>query len=473
MDIAAEDVNIIIAKHLQETGFQHTAYIFRYEALVEDDEIDVPAQSLINIVKKGMLYMQLEKKINILAKDEDDPEVIINNITSSAKNSASTPIKNPKGRPPSSVNAQNVSRSVSAPPLFASPIVLKRHTNEVFAGAWSPDGKKFASASADATSIIWDIGEKGSCNAFVLDHSTKQDRREQAVISISWNSSGTLLATGSNDGSVRLWTSQGGFKHSFVRHTSDVFAVHFSPNDEYLLSCSNDTSVYLWNIKTCEYNAFQNHTDSALDVDWYDNTRFASCSRDKTICIWKIDDHKPLHVLKGHEKDVIKVLWDPSKKYLASCSDDSNIMIWFPFEKTQPYTLEGHTETVYTIKWVPGNNSRKLLVSGGFDKTVKVWDVPRRICIHTLSQNQNIYTIAFSPLGRYFSTGGNCSPMNIYTTFEGNKVASYDTPGIYEAIWNPNGSCIALCGNDRTVVLYPTYLIPEYNDSMIKENKML
>ena len=59
-----------------------------------------------------------------------------------------------------------------------------------------------------------------------------------------------------------------------------------------------------------------------LDVDWRDDTSFASCSTDKLIYICELGNDQPLKRLEGHTNEVNAVRWCPAGKLLASCSDD-------------------------------------------------------------------------------------------------------------------------------------------------------
>lgn len=59
-----------------------------------------------------------------------------------------------------------------------------------------------------------------------------------------------------------------------------------------------------------------------LDVDWRNNTSFASCSTDKLIHVCKLGEHGAVKTFTGHTDEVNAIRWDPSGRWLASCSDD-------------------------------------------------------------------------------------------------------------------------------------------------------
>ena len=309
------------------------------------------------------------------------------------------------------------------------------------------------------------MGSDGYMNHYKLDHATQQARGGKDIVTLSWNANGTILATGCYDGSARLWTNRGELKSVLVKHTDAIFTVQFSPDGQYLLTGAQDAKIILWSVANGEVKQiFMDHEQRVLDVDWRDNTTFASCSGDKKICVYTVGQQKAVFVLPGHTDEINKIEWDPSKRMLASCSDDSTVRVWRPFDRAAPVVLQGHKHNVYTIKWAPG--SQKILVSGSFDSTVRVWDVQNRTCLHLLTQHTNaIYTLSFSPRGKFFVSGGIDNTLMVWRTSDAALIATYKTKGgLFEAAWDVTGAHIALCLSDATVVVLPTNAIPLYDE---------
>ena len=108
---------------------------------------------------------------------------------------------------------------------------------------------------------------------------------------------------------------------------------------------------------------FSDHEAPALDVDWKDDTTFASCSTDKRVLICRVGVEKPLRIYTGHMDEVNAVKWDPSGTMLASCSDDYTAKVWnVTTDQTEPmYDFKSHKAEIYTVKWYVRSSSYSMI----------------------------------------------------------------------------------------------------------------
>ncbi|EAY01837.1 transducin, putative [Trichomonas vaginalis G3] len=455
MSVTADEINYLVHRYLEESGCPHSAFIFGSECRLDQANIQatqLPPQALITILKKGMLYMQMEKGINEKAKTDSSPESIVLSITEAVRREEPIiPTKPPVKLKDAPKPAVKIPDPIQIPQ--SSVLILDGHIGDVYCGAWTHDGKLLATGSSDATTIIWKIRDREYYQHYILDHA-QQERSSKDIATLAWNPDSTLLATGCYDGTARLWTYKGELRFVLGHHVGPVFTVQFSPDGTNLLTGSSDKKIILWNANTGEMRqVFSHHKSYVLDLDWRDNSIFASCSGDSTVAVWKVGQQTPLHVFEGHKCEVNKITWDPTKKLLASCSDDKTIRIWRPFERANPIILQGHTHHVYTIKWCPGDP--KILASGAFDFSVRLWDVTTQQCIRILTKHtQPIYTICFSPKGNYFVSGGIDNTLYVWRTSDQALVAYYEAKsGMFEAHWDPTGKYIAMCLANATVAV--------------------
>ncbi|XP_010617062.1 F-box-like/WD repeat-containing protein TBL1X [Fukomys damarensis] len=321
-------------------------------------------------------------------------------------------------------------------------------------------------SSGDSTARIWNLNENssGGPTQLVLRHCIREGGHDvpsnKDVTSLDWNSDGTLLATGSYDGFARIWTEDGNLASTLGQHKGPIFALKWNKKGNYILSAGVDKTTIIWDAHTGEAKQqFPFHSAPALDVDWQNNTTFASCSTDMCIHVCRLGCDRPVKTFQGHTNEVNAIKWDPSGMLLASCSDDMTLKIWSMKQDSCVHDLQAHSKEIYTIKWSPTGpatsnpNASIMLASASFDSTVRLWDVERGVCIHTLTKHQEpVYSVAFSPDGKYLASGSFDKCVHIWDTQSGSLVHSYrGTGGIFEVCWNARGDKVGASASDGSV----------------------
>ncbi|MFD8142002.1 hypothetical protein [Streptomyces sp. NPDC059708] len=218
-----------------------------------------------------------------------------------------------------------------------------------------------ASGSDDGTVRLWDP-TRGEA---VGDPVTLHDAAVQSIEAFTGPRGSTLLATGGADGTVRIWDPIRGetVGEPLTAHDDWVYSVTaFKDTDgqTLLATTGGDGTLRVW----------EPLTGKELAVGGLDEPGTA----------WDPDTGQETDVLlgTGHEGDVYSVVaFDGQDGHvlLATAGADGTLRIWDPAtgqETTGPLT--GHEGAVFSIAVFVGWEGHTLLASGGEDGTVRIWD---------------------------------------------------------------------------------------------------
>ena len=115
------------------------------------------------------------------------------------------------------------------------------HPSEVFSVAISPDGSLLASGSSDGTVRVWQV-ETGTL-------ANEMEHGDISIRCIAFSPDGTILASGTNDGRIYLWRMRDGLLLNTLKaHAVSIGSLVFAPDGASLASAAPDSSVKLWNM---------------------------------------------------------------------------------------------------------------------------------------------------------------------------------------------------------------------------------
>ncbi|MBD2775611.1 NB-ARC domain-containing protein [Iningainema tapete] len=271
---------------------------------------------------------------------------------------------------------------------------LEGHISRIWAVAFSPDGNILASGSDDHTLRLWDV-KTGTC----LNTLTRAvEGGESQVWAVAFSPDGKFVAIGSDDHTVSLWDVRTGeCLRLFKGHSSRVWSVAFSPNPPtprnsgseggIIASGSDDHTIRLWNVGDGSVRVFQRPKEPTSRV-WSvafspDGKTLASGSYDGAIEFWDVSTGKCKRLREGHSQRIWSVAYSPDGKILASSSDDSTVKLWNVSTGKCLHTLDQHTDWVCRVSFSPDG---KVLASCSKDSTIKLWNLETGECIKTLQK---------------------------------------------------------------------------------------
>ncbi|MBP0020417.1 MAG: serine/threonine protein kinase [Cyanobacteria bacterium SBLK] len=277
---------------------------------------------------------------------------------------------------------------------------------------------------------------------------------EHQVYSISFNPKGKMLASGSRDSTIKLWSlSTGRLLQTLKGHATWVNAVAFDRTGQVLASGSGDKTIKLWSIGTGrQIQTISGYSHSVDSLDFNVNGRILACAGDgKTVTARSTKTGKVLQVLTGHQSYVNCVAFSPIGNIAASASCDKTARLWNVKTGRLLHVLVGHEGWLNAVVFSPDG---ELLATGSVDRAIALWSVRSGKLLQKFSGHlSKVYALAFSPDGKLLVSGGG-DGIKLWSVKTGKELSGlgYDSEEIYTVAFNPGGNIVAGGGKSKIVL---------------------
>ena len=161
-----------------------------------------------------------------------------------------------------------------------------------------------------------------------------------------------------------------------------------------------------------------------------------------------------VHILQGDSYNVMSVCYSPDGKYIVSGGWDRTIKVWNSRTGALLHTLQGHSKWVYSVSYSPDG---KYIVSGSIDNTIKVWNSRTGTLLHTLQgHSDDVNSVSYSPDGQYIVSGSNDNTIKVWNSRTGTLLHTLQghSDWVWSVCYSPDGQYIVSGSDDNTIKVW-------------------
>jgi WD40 repeat protein len=245
-------------------------------------------------------------------------------------------------------------------------------------------------------------------------------------------------------------------------HSGAVACVAVSPDGTRAVTGGADHGLWVWDLANRrELRCLAGHRDRVCCVAFSpDGRRVLSSGLDQTVRLW--DPEAGLELKCFDRQTNRSAAFAPDgKTALCGALYDGKLRVFDTTTGKEVRRLPGHADWVVCVAFAADG---KVALSGGLDKTIKLWDVPTGRLLRTFTlKNVVISSVAFSPDGWRVLSAGSDGIVRGWDTFTGQELFRLvgHTDAVSCVAVSPDGDRAASAGHDGTVRLWDIRLKKE------------
>lgn len=281
------------------------------------------------------------------------------------------------------------------------------------------DNKTIITASDDETMCLWDFENEKLVTTYKGHY--------RAVLTLAVSEMNRVLISGSDDNTIRLWNVDSGKQLKAIEGYTDwINGICFADKADLLMTVSGDTSVRLWSKHNLKWKkTFNEHTDwvycGALSED---GKIAATCACDKNVIVRNCESGEMICKFEGHTNEVKCVCLTKDGKIFASAGADGKIFVVDVFHKKTVIELDESPSKVYWV--ILSSNGEKLIYCTSCRRIVVI-DVRTSDKVYEVkdAHSDKIHCMALNEQAGLLISGGNDHMVKIWQFTDGSPICEF------------------------------------------------
>jgi WD40 repeat protein len=327
--------------------------------------------------------------------------------------------------------------------LTSQAVALRGHEDHIQSVAFSADGGRLVSASADGAVRIWNTAT-GRETAAIRSG-------EGSITAASLSADGAQIVVASENGALGLWDAARARRLMRIRtdQAGGFRSVSFSPDGATIVAASANIQVPVVRIFDVASGQELGSVPGCAAAHSPDGSLLAVSCWGRPLTLVNAHTGRVLAQMTGrareslHDLSPTRIEFSRDGRRLMVVEGDTSVRIWDWASRRETAVMEGHEGVIWNAAFNPAGDR---VATASVDRTAKIWDVATGRELVTLrGHSEEVTDIQWDPSGRFVLTASSDGTTRIWESVSGHQVdvLTRNEGGFPRATWRPDGSYAA------------------------------